>query len=323
MAWYRTGTVAVTNGSRNVTGTGTAWVAGLQAGWGFVGPDGRSYEIEQVVSATAILLRTTYQGSTASGQAYSAFPTLSLKADLAAEVVALIATYQGMVDGPGAGKFPDGTLAAPGLRFAADEDSGIARTAANTLALVAGGVARALLSSTALQVNVPITGAAAVSSDSDVTAGRLLKTGAGPAQAFRRGNILGTVSQTDGVPTGAVVQVTSNANGVCTRFADGTQICQRSANLGSILAEGDGSWTIPYRTAAAFPNFAAPFSVAPVVALAFPNSDGALNVSDRMLAPSGFSVLTTGLSSLRVARVGGTNAAADVVCHITATGRWF
>lgn len=45
---------------------------------------------------------------------------------------------------------------------------------------------------------------------------------------FNRGNILGTVSQAAGVPTGAVVERGSNANGEYVRFADGTQICTRS-----------------------------------------------------------------------------------------------
>lgn len=44
-------------------------------------------------------------------------------------------------------------------------------------------------------------------------------------KAFRRGNILGTVSQTGGVPSGAIIERGSNANGEYVRFADGTQIC--------------------------------------------------------------------------------------------------
>lgn len=43
--------------------------------------------------------------------------------------------------------------------------------------------------------------------------------------AFRRGTLLGTVSQSAGVPTGAVIERGSNANGEYVRFADGTQIC--------------------------------------------------------------------------------------------------
>lgn len=42
--------------------------------------------------------------------------------------------------------------------------------------------------------------------------------------AFRRGTLLGTVSQSAGVPTGAVIERGSNANGEYVRFADGTQI---------------------------------------------------------------------------------------------------
>lgn len=42
---------------------------------------------------------------------------------------------------------------------------------------------------------------------------------------FSDRNILGTVSQSGGVPTGAIIERGSNANGEYVRFADGTQIC--------------------------------------------------------------------------------------------------
>ena len=73
----------------------------------------------------------------------------------------------------------------------------------------------------------PLTGTAVTQDPTDTTAGRLLTTGAGPARAFRQGNILGAVSESSGVPTGAIVQRGSNANGEFVRFADGTQICWR------------------------------------------------------------------------------------------------
>ena len=44
-------------------------------------------------------------------------------------------------------------------------------------------------------------------------------------EVFNTGNILGTVSQSAGVPTGAIIERGSNANGEYTRWADGTQIC--------------------------------------------------------------------------------------------------
>lgn len=45
------------------------------------------------------------------------------------------------------------------------------------------------------------------------------------------GNILGTVSQSAGVPTGAIIERGSNANGEYVRFADGTQICTRKTSV--------------------------------------------------------------------------------------------
>lgn len=53
---------------------------------------------------------------------------------------------------------------------------------------------------------------------------------------------VGTVSETDGVPTGAIVQSGSNANGSFIRYADGTQIC--SAWVTSSSA-GNVTWTFP------------------------------------------------------------------------------
>ena len=87
--------------------------------------------------------------------------------------------------------------------------------------------------------------ATVVTSDTDVTAGRLITTVAGPAQAFRQGNILGTVSQSGGVPTGAIIERGSNANGEFVKYADGTMICSGSVNLtGSIPSTGQESGTV-------------------------------------------------------------------------------
>lgn len=47
----------------------------------------------------------------------------------------------------------------------------------------------------------------------------------GAGFSYNRTNILGPVTQLAGVPTGAVIERGSNANGEYVRFADGTQIC--------------------------------------------------------------------------------------------------
>lgn len=346
MAWYSTGTIAVTNGSKVVTGTGTSWFGGLQSGWGLVGPDGRAYEIDTVNAATSITLKSNYQGSTAGGQAYAAFPTMSLANDLVDRLNTLIADFQGVADEAGAGKFGSGNTSAPGMTFLADQDTGFSNPAANQLATSTGGTRRTLLTSAAYRVDVPITGTAVTQNPTDATAGRLLKVGdfglgvsgsppppsvtdiddpttatgfyrsVGPGttgvfpplgseygvlevqnydaqvtfqryrpvntsetwsrywrnsstpkwspwvRLYSNDNILGTVSQSGGVPTGAVIQRGSNSNGEYVRFADGTMICTGVGDAVAVttakgaLYGGDAAYTWTYPAA---------FVVAPVV----------------------------------------------------------
>ena len=57
-------------------------------------------------------------------------------------------------------------------------------------------------------------------------AGKLLSTGNDdPAEIFKQSNILGTVSESGGVPTGAIIECGSNSNGEFVKYADGTMIC--------------------------------------------------------------------------------------------------
>jgi hypothetical protein len=71
---------------------------------------------------------------------------------------------------------------------------------------------------------------------------------------YSQSDILGFVSQSDGVPTGAVIERGSNSNGEYVRFADGTQICsQRLLNIaidnsfgsGGLFRSNTFSWTFP------------------------------------------------------------------------------
>ena len=135
MATYQTGTVDVQSGSPNVTGTGTSWVSALSAGWVFVGPNGEPIGIAEVVSDTQLTLTRGYTGAHASGETYEAFPTQSLAQDLALSFQAILTDFQGAVDGPLAGRFPDW-----GVRFAGDPDTGMRRIGSNKAALMAGGV---------------------------------------------------------------------------------------------------------------------------------------------------------------------------------------
>lgn len=139
MSWYRTGTANFTNGSTVVSGTGTSWVEAATAGEAIQAPDGRIYEIAAVVSATQLTIGQPYLGATAANQSYAIAPTQGFLRDLAEQAAALVNTYSGTINTAGQGKFGDGTVSAPGVRFVADEDTGMRRVGSNTLALVSGG----------------------------------------------------------------------------------------------------------------------------------------------------------------------------------------
>ena len=56
--------------------------------------------------------------------------------------------------------------------------------------------------------------------------------------AYTRNTVLGTVSQSAGVPTGAIIERGSNANGSYVKFADGTMICYLQATTSTFAASG-------------------------------------------------------------------------------------
>jgi len=127
---------------------------------------------------------------------------------------------------------------------------------------------------------------------------------------YSDGNLLGPVSQTAGLPTGAVIERGTNANGDYTRFADGTQICTRTnlsaanANtaLGSLFrSSANVTWTFP-----------AVFSVAPAVTMDSTDADSWATCA---AVPSTTSVSIRAMSAV--------TKAGALAIRATAIGRWF
>lgn len=145
--WYRAGTIAVTNGSTAVTGTGTAWVENTRIGDALHAPDGRVYEIANVISDTSLTLASNFLGSTASGQDYAIQPTRGVIASFRDTVQTWIGSIQTYIDGALAGRFGDGTQSEPGVAFANDLDTGLRRSGSNELRVVSGGSDRATVDS--------------------------------------------------------------------------------------------------------------------------------------------------------------------------------
>lgn len=97
MSWYREGLITLTNGSKTVTGTGTAWLDNVIASSGLKTPTGTE-EIESVTSNTALQLVMPYTGPTVSGVAYAVIPTQGLVPVLAKQVGTLLSNVGAMKD---------------------------------------------------------------------------------------------------------------------------------------------------------------------------------------------------------------------------------
>jgi hypothetical protein len=127
--------------------------------------------------------------------------------------------------------------------------------------------------------------------------------------------IVGTVSQVAGVPTGASIERGTNANGSYVRFADGTQICTRTVALGAVSS-----------TSTVGGMYCADAILAPHAANFLAGSDVYASGGGSDLFLNGF---THGFAAdptnaiVRVARPANFTAVAAGTVKITSVGRWF
>lgn len=92
-AWYRTGTVATTNGSPTVTGTGTAWLSQVNPGDTFTIDESVFWEVVSVASNTSMTLERNYT-ATASGQSYAIIKTSPAWKTTSALFASITALYE-------------------------------------------------------------------------------------------------------------------------------------------------------------------------------------------------------------------------------------
>ncbi|WP_323041587.1 hypothetical protein [Gemmobacter sp.] len=126
---------------------------------------------------------------------------------------------------------------------------------------------------------------------------------------YDQSTVVGTVSQSGGVPTGALIETGTNANGSYTRWADGTQICIRTdlsattvnTALGSIFRSANVPWTFP-----------ANFASAPAVS-------GNVDDPDSWIAASG----APGVNSATLRALAGATKGSALNFRAIAVGRWF
>lgn len=223
MPWYSTGSVDVSAGSATVTGTGTAFSANGRVGDAFRGPDGLWYEVTNIASATVLSIKPSYQGATATGQTYAIAPMQGYVKESADRLRQFVDQYGATLGSLGdwsTAATADAALTALGFTASGKGVStGTPDQALTALGFSASG--KTVASGTPEQGRQALgalstTGTAADSSKLG---------GTEAAQFYRRSNILGVVSQLNGVPTGAIIDRGSNANGEFMRLADGRQIC--------------------------------------------------------------------------------------------------
>lgn len=119
---------------------------------------------------------------------------------------------------------------------------------------------------------------------------------------YSPGNLLGTVSQSGGAPTGAVIERGSNANGEYVRFADGTQIC---TNRFTTSGTSTDVWTYPAAFAA---------GKADSLQIAHKGQSGLYHLSINW---------NTSSASLITTREASSGGYTSIAVFVQATGRWF
>jgi hypothetical protein len=153
--------------------------------------------------------------------------------------------------------------------------------------------------------NSDITSLSGITAPISITQGGTGKTSMGAAA-------VGPVSQSGGVPTGAVIETNANANGTYTKYADGTLICTRAGDtalttngtFGALWQSGLANFTFPMPFAGDLPR------VIPTVAQT--TTAGAWGGTSGTHTLTGVTVFVTSVVSNVTAKPG-----------YIAIGRWF
>ncbi len=134
-------------------------------------------------------------------------------------------------------------------------------------------------------------------------------------KGYAQNSILGAVSQASGVPTGAIIERGSNANGEYIKFADGAMICTRYLSYTANITTATGS-IFSEATSSAY-TYAASFSINRPIVTAQGGRAADNNIISATILDNGSQIA----ASLRMCNTAA-SAAVGVSVFITAIGRW-
>lgn len=182
MAWYKTGTVNVTTGSRVVTGVGMDFARFVAPGEAFVGPDGDYYEILTAPAANELRLARDYTGATAQARSYSIAPVQGYQYELARRAADLIDAHRTV---PAEAEAAAAAAAASANEAAAlvVQIDGTLATAAQSAAAAAASASSASTSAGTATVKATQADTSAAAADASKTAAATSATNAGARAA--------------------------------------------------------------------------------------------------------------------------------------------
>jgi hypothetical protein len=275
MPWYRQGKVAITAGQTTVTGTGTDFSANSRVGDAFQGPDGRWYEVTNITSATVLSILPAYQGASVTGGSYGLAPMQGYVKESADRLRQIVNDWGSTLAGLG-------TAAKASLTTSSLDTTAESVTKVGDFGLGAASPVEAQANwkgnrfkawNGAAAVDGPPTNRASIGLDMGYAVDRRAQLAIDVAgDAYIRGaqnnvstsadwkklvssaGIVGTVSQSGGIPTGAIIESGSNAAGSYIKFANGTLICLRSDSYASVAITSPNGYVFvgPYIPGPAF-----------------------------------------------------------------------
>ncbi|MBZ9984921.1 hypothetical protein LB521_27695 [Mesorhizobium sp. BR-1-1-8] len=319
---YSVGTATLTAGSNAMVGQGTLWVGSVRPYDMVIGQDGSVNLVLSVEDNTHITLLFNWGGATQTAQAYrilytadDPFTQTLVRQVMQSLAASALVALGGLTAAARQGVYFDATSTAA-LFDLSDAGRALLDDADASAMLTTLGFSDFLKTlvndadAATARGTLGLAAVAASGSASDLGSGTLPNARVSATltadKAFRQGNILATVAQSAGVPTGGLIEAGSNSNGDYVRFADGTQICWRTIVTVNTTAN-------TYFTKTEL--FAATFSAAPRCVISPITS----NVSG---VTAGYWRANT-VSTIAIEFVATVNAVSTNTFNCVAVGRWF